>query len=183
MSVRELLTPEDAGARIRRHDARVAGTDGERVRRSSELKAPMSVVAWFCGSQKTAFKALLVLQGIERTNGLHSVGIVDAAVMSESMGKVRIDRTIEFHEGAGQLGVIFPPDVLEHVAVAPEANEVAEHFSALGLEVNLLREIGENLTESGSALVLLLKEEWFGELRDIIGDEDVERWSLQVEPP
>jgi hypothetical protein len=157
---------------------------GDRVKSRSDMQAPLSVVAWFCESQKSAFKALLSLQDMERTCGLQTTEIVDAAVMRESDGKVCIDRTIEFREHEGRLGVIFPASVLEHCAVAPDVHEVAEHFSTLGLRVNLLREIGENLPESGSALVMLLEEGWLGELRDVIGDGvDVERWGIEVDPP
>lgn len=145
-----------------------------------------SVVAWFYETQKRAFQALLALQRIEQTRGLRSVGVVDATVMSEAAdGRVRIDRTVEFREGGeGRLGVVFPPAILAHEAVGRADEDVAEHFSELGFTVNLLREIGENMPHDGAALVLLLREEWFDELKDIVADgADMERWALEVGGP
>jgi hypothetical protein len=59
---------------------------------------------------------------------------------------------------------------------------VAQHFSELGFHANLLREIGENMTRDGAALVVILKEEWVDELRDFLrGEVYMERWALDLE--
>jgi uncharacterized membrane protein len=151
----------------------------------AESDGLMSVVVYFYGSDRTAFQALLALQRIEREHGLKTVGVADAAVMSEAeeRGKLKIDRTIEFREGTeGQLGIIFAPSVLAQRAVGRGALSVAEHFTTLGFKVNLLKEIGENLPPDGAALVVVVEEPWLDELRKAAGEfADLDRYALDPE--
>jgi hypothetical protein len=140
-------------------------------------------VALFYGSQKDAFLALLKLQQIEQDRGLQSVGILDASVYSEaSRGRLRVDRTIEFREANEQrLSEIMTATVLNRRAIGHDDQIVSEHFSALGFEVNLLRQVGENLPQDGAALVMLLREAWYAELSELISrDVYVERWAPNV---
>jgi hypothetical protein len=114
------------------------------------------------------------------------VGVVDAAVIGEGPdGTLRIDRAIEFREKSDhRLGQIFTPEILSHPSLGRDDVAVAEHFSSLGFRVNLLREIAENIPHDGAALVVLLREEWFQELRALMSDEiDVERWTPAMEFP
>ena len=144
------------------------------------------MVAVFYGSQKSAFLGLLKLQDIEHERRLKSVGILDACVMSEGTpGRLCIDRTIEFREmGEQRLTELFTPAVLLHRASGRNERSVSEHFSTLGFEVNLLREIAENLPRDGAALVVMLREEWFMELRELISpDVSIERWAPCVVSP
>jgi uncharacterized membrane protein len=157
---------------------------GDVMVRHIKFDPATSLVAWFYDAQKDAFQALLALQRVEHTRGLRSVGVADAAVMSEaSRGRIRVDRTIEFREGSEYaLGEIFPPAILTQLATGADAPSVCDHFSQLGFRGNVLREIGENLPRDGAALVVLLKEEWLVELQDILhGEVYMERWALDVE--
>jgi uncharacterized membrane protein len=161
------------------------GGGGDMVRNIGS-DAATSLVAWFYESPRAAFQSLLALEDVERGRGLRSLGVSDAAVMSgvSSSGRIRVDRSIEFHEekGTGALNAIFPESILSQPALGADAPSVAEHFSQLGFQSNVLREIGENLPVEGAALVVLLKEGWFDELNDVLSPEaNVERWALDTE--
>jgi uncharacterized membrane protein len=154
--------------------------------RNIRSDAATSLVAWFYDSPKDAFQSLLALEDVERRRGLRSLGVSDAAVMSEvaTSGRIQVDRTVEFHEDGptGALNDIFPESILSKQAIGGDAPGVAEHFSQLGFHANVLREIGENLPAEGAALVILLKEEWFEELNDVLTRElYLERWALDTE--
>ena len=154
------------------------------MNRHAGSDSPTSVVAWFYEEPKQAFQSLLALQEVERTRGLRTLGVDDAAVVSEaSPGRIRVDRTIEFRDGGeGALSGILPQSILSQPAVGADELPVSEHFSELGFHSNLLREIGENMPHDGAALVVLLEEEWFSELRGVIFEEAyVERWALDVD--
>lgn len=147
--------------------------------------AMTSIVAMFYESPKSAFRSLLSLREIEQ-HGLQSIAIVDASVVNEAPGgRLHVDRTIEFRAADEQrLGQIFTAEVLGHRAIGVDDALVAGHFSALGFQVNLLREIAENLPSQGAAVVVLVHEGWFDELRDLItAGSEIERWAPDVEIP
>jgi len=148
--------------------------------------AATSLAVWFYDSPRKAFQSLLALEDVEKSRGLRSLGISDAAVMTEapSSGRIQVDRTVTFDEEgrSGALNDIFPASILDEPAVGTDLPDVAKHFSQLGFHANLLREIGENLPSEGAAVVVLLKEEWFDELSSVLSDEVyLERWALDTE--
>lgn len=89
--------------------------------------AATSLVAWFYATPKEAFRSLLALEDVDRRRGLKSLGVSDAAVMSgvAASGKIRVDRSILFHEeGATEvLNDIFPESILSQPADDDEALE------------------------------------------------------------
>jgi uncharacterized membrane protein len=150
-------------------------------------RAPISVVAVFYRNES---EASAVLQMLNELHGNGAAEILDAAliVRDRTSGRLKIaEGTAPANEerpGRGVAGIIariFPPSILGLEAVGRPARTAQEHFAEEGFDANLLKEIGENLTPEGAALIAVIEETWLEKLTGTIqGRSDVLRYGLDA---
>jgi uncharacterized membrane protein len=141
----------------------------------------ISVVAYFYATPADAINVLRRLREAHDLPDVTKADVLSAAVMSASAtGALNLDAAIQLGDIAGgDIQTIFPLRILALKAVGSDALKATEHFESLGFNVNLLKEIGENLPAGGAALVLIVAERWTEELRPIVGEhKGVERYAL-----
>lgn len=154
--------------------------------------APISVITAYYNEPRKAHHTLEVLKH------LHDQGtfeVVDAAVMCRPRGSdaLRICESWEAEEhdcsgeltaAGGILGAIFPPAILELGAVGAATHTAASHFSELGFNTNLLKEIGENMPPGGAAAVAVIEEKWLAELTvALANDSGFDRFVMRGDAP
>ncbi|HEX2742451.1 MAG TPA: DUF1269 domain-containing protein [Rubrobacter sp.] len=117
----------------------------------------------YAGEYESVDDAKADLDELKRLHDEQFVGTYDAAVLTKEDGKVKIVDKIEKptqHGGwaglavGAALGLIFPPSVLVSGLVGAGAGAVIGHLRG-GMSRSDLKEIGEMLEESESALIVV----------------------------
>lgn len=117
----------------------------------------------YAGEYESVDDAKADLDGLKQLHDEQFVGTYDAAVLTKEDGKVKIVDKIEKptqHGGwaglavGAALGLIFPPSVLVSGLVGAGAGAVIGHLRG-GMSRSDLKEIGEMLEESESALIVV----------------------------
>ena len=117
----------------------------------------------YAGEYESVDDAKADLDGLKLLHDEQFVGTFDAAVLTKEDGKVKIVDKIEKptqHGGwaglavGAALGLIFPPSVLVSGLVGAGAGAVIGHLRG-GMARSDLKEIGEMLEESESALIVV----------------------------
>lgn len=117
----------------------------------------------YAGEYESVDDAQADLDGLKLLHDEQFVGTYDAAVLTKEDGKVKIVDKIEKptqHGGwaglavGAALGLIFPPSVLVSGLVGAGAGAVIGHLRG-GMARSDLKEIGEMLEESESALIVV----------------------------
>lgn len=140
----------------------------------SESLAPISVVTAFYKSEQEARHVLRALRAL----GEHGrVQILDAAVIVSDKkssglrmagGETHAAQGERRRAAGGIIDRIFPPSILHVKPIGRAARAAEDHFVEQGFDRNLLREIGENLTPKGAALVAVIEETWLKEMNKAI---------------
>jgi uncharacterized membrane protein len=141
--------------------------------------SPASVIV---ALYEAAAQAQKVLGTLEPSGAGHGAKVLDAAVMTmDDSSRLQIVAMFAGAESPGKLAAIFPPKIVSSRAIGPAADRAQEHFRALGLQRNLLKEIGENLSPGGAALVAIVEEDWVGRLASAIaGYGDLARYTMEA---
>jgi hypothetical protein len=141
------------------------------------------VVAYYRDPERcvTALHSLELLSGPARA--------VDAAILrrKDPNGRLKIVERAAFHgdrQAGASIASVFPGEVLELDPVGMESNDAAPYFEDQGLDVNLLKEVGENLPPDGAALVIMVEENWLTDLTGMLsGYADFERFVMRPDEP
>jgi uncharacterized membrane protein len=139
------------------------------------------VVAYYRDPERCA----TALHSLELLSG--AANALDAAVLQreEPGGHLRIVETADFRReqtSGVSVSTVFPDNVLALPSVGEATGEASAYFQEQGLEVNLLKEVGENLPPDGAALVIMIDESWLSELTSIVsGYADFERFVMHVD--
>jgi uncharacterized membrane protein len=154
--------------------------ENKQSNRQDTMSAQISVViAYYRDVQRcaTALHSLEMVSGTARA--------IDAAVLSRGgpTGHLRISERADFHgasDSARSIGSVFPPHILELPPVGQTSRKASGFFEDQGLDVNLLKEVGENLPPNGAALVIMVEESWLNDLTGILsGYADLERYVMR----
>ena len=113
---------------------------------------------------------------------------LDAAILRSKDSGIGLKVTEVAQFRRGELGnqsvtEVLPRHILAHGAVGESASDATAHFQDHGLDVNLLKEVGENLPPDGAALVIMIEESWLKDLTGMLsGYSDFERFVMRPEP-
>lgn len=128
---------------------------------------------------------------MESSAALHSLDrrpitghALEAAILrrEEREDRLEIAEVADFgrHELSGpSIATLFPPSILALGSVGESTTAATTHFRDQGMDINLLKEVGENLPPRGAALVLMIEEQWLAELSDILRESDLERFVMR----
>lgn len=150
------------------------------------MSSATSVLTAFLENRADARRALGVL-----TTSLQSEGIevIEAAIVTlKSNNVVQLDISPEpfEHPAASDDHVIerlFPERIRSLPAVGREADSAAAYYAEIGLEANLLKELGENLAPTSAALVAVVGERWVDQAERALGTPSVRRFPLDLHQP
>ena len=142
---------------------------------------PTSVLTAFLEDEPSAQHALDEIQ-LAMDEGGSTIIAAAVVTLEGSARKVRL-HVEPRREGIGAeseaaIERLFPASVLAVTAVGQEANAADEHFRAMGLDANLVKEIGENLTPVGAAVVVILGERWMRPITRMLEPPGVVRFSF-----
>jgi hypothetical protein len=144
------------------------------------MSAQLSVVIAYYSNLERCSAAL-------RSLGLlsSSVNVLDGLILfqEEAGGQLKVAErsSAESSRTIGRsLDEVFPPRVLALGSPGAKTDDATAHFLDQGLDVNLVREVGENLPPGGAALVTLIEEGWLRDLSVRLGSySDLERFVMR----
>ena len=132
--------------------------------------------------------ARAALAAIRAAAPADDVTLVAAAVVTlEGTGdclRLNVDRCVEgmSPDCGGVLDRLFPPALLSMPPVGRRADAAADHYRALGIGVNLFKELGENLSPAGAAVLLSVREPWLQRIRTLLHTSSLVRIAIEAEP-
>ena len=113
-----------------------------------------------------------------------ATSVVTACVDRQSPASGALDVDLQV-EGVGPdservVEALFPPSGPSLAAVGRNSRTAAEYYGALRIETNLAKEIGENLTPTGAAVVAVVSEHRLVEVEDVLSPPGIHRYSVQL---
>ena len=142
-----------------------------------------SVVAVFRADRPTAAGAVARVEAALAERGIRSLAAA-VAVLEDRDGRTRLvvePADVSRASSASAIAELFPAWVLALNCVGRQADAASVHFHALGCEVNLLRELGENISPAGAAILFIVEEPWLADIAEVIAPVGILRCSLQAD--
>jgi uncharacterized membrane protein len=147
------------------------------------MVAATCVLTAILPTRNEAAQALRSLRNSLKSDG---VEILEAAIVTlkhDHIVQIQVDREGEETTGGGSdiIEQLFPERICALAAVGKQADAAAVHFRSMGLEANLLKEIGENLGPTSAALVAVVSEPWVDHAGQALGRQHMGRFAFAPE--
>ena len=143
-----------------------------------------TILTAFLGSAPAAEKALSEI-GPGLAN--EEVKLVSAAIVTleERGGQVHLH--LDPHnedrgpEAQKLLDRLFPQEVLAMPAVGRQAGAAGKYYASIGMETNPFKDLGENLSPFGAAVLVVVEEEWITDIAGALDSVRVTRHAMRSE--
>ena len=140
-----------------------------------------SVLTAFVDNESEARKAL---KSLRPDGGEEGVALVAAAVITLRGSGDALHLHLELDEanawpgGQEMINTLFPPSILALSPVGRQANAASSHYESIGIEGNLLKEIGENLSLESAALLVVVSEQWLKNISAVLKPKGMLRFTF-----
>ena len=147
------------------------------------MVAATSVLTAILSNRDEATRALTSLRNSLKSDGVEILETAIVTLKKDHIVQIQVDREDEDMAGGGDhiIDQLFPEMICALKAVGRQADAAAVHYRSIGLEANLLKEIGENLGPTSAALVAVVSEPWVDHAGQAVGHQRMGRFAFGPE--